>query len=317
MTPEVTTIIPTHDRRSMLRAALASVLWQRDVEIEVMVVDDGSTDGTADFLESVRDPGISVIRNDAPRGVSAARNCGVEHARGYWVAFVDDDDVWAPDKLRRQLDAATSSGAQWGYAGAVNINLDLAIVGGRPPPGPTEVMSTIGRYNNVPGGGSNVIVRRQLMEDVGSFDERLYNTEDWEMWIRLAEMGIPACTDSPLVGYRVHDTNASLDWRRIIEGLALIEARHGTRTDKGVIYRWLAESSLRRGSRAQALSLMAKASLKGETVGVLQDITWIFRRRFGWYPRARGPEQQARSEYREQARTWLRELRGRLDSFPQ
>src|SRR5512138_2804909 len=117
----VSVIIPTRNRCELLSTTLRSVLRQRDVEFEVFVVDEGSTDDTPAMLLSLDDPRVQVIRHDEPLGVSTARNRGAFEARGDWLAFVDDDDIWAPEKLATQLQAAETAGRDWTYAGAVNI----------------------------------------------------------------------------------------------------------------------------------------------------------------------------------------------------
>src|SRR5579863_5806919 len=100
MTPEVSVIIPTYNRRAMVREAVSSVLAQRDANFELIVVDDGSSDGTSEMLADLKD--VKVARTEH-RGPAAARNRGVEVARAPLIAFLDSDDLWAPDKLRRQL----------------------------------------------------------------------------------------------------------------------------------------------------------------------------------------------------------------------
>ena len=87
------------------------------VDLEVIVVDDGSTDATRQVVEDAGDPRIRYIRNDATRGVSAARNRGIAAAEGDWISFLDDDDVWAPEKLTRQLTAAERAGSALGVCG--------------------------------------------------------------------------------------------------------------------------------------------------------------------------------------------------------
>src|SRR5580700_9309406 len=111
MTAEVSVIVVTHNRRVMVREAVASVLAQRDARFELIVVDDGSTDGTGDDLEALaaeyrnaaQRPSIQIVRGARNRGVAAARNAGVARATAPLVAFLDSDDWWAPTKLRRQL----------------------------------------------------------------------------------------------------------------------------------------------------------------------------------------------------------------------
>ncbi|HWC32537.1 MAG TPA: glycosyltransferase family 2 protein, partial [Actinomycetota bacterium] len=121
--PEVTVVIPTRDRWSLLAtAALPAALVQEDVDLEVVVVDDGSRDETPERLAELTDPRLRVIRNLEPLGVAQARNAGIAAARGRWLAFLDDDDLWSPRKLRTQLDAARAAGASFVYAGVINVD---------------------------------------------------------------------------------------------------------------------------------------------------------------------------------------------------
>src|ERR1044071_6101497 len=105
---DVSVIVPTRNRSSLLSKTLRTVLRQQDVELEVIVVDEASTDGTAALLATLGDARVRVIHHDRPRGVSAARNHGADEARGEWLAFIDDDGLWAPDKLAQQINAARS-----------------------------------------------------------------------------------------------------------------------------------------------------------------------------------------------------------------
>src|SRR5262249_13690716 len=115
--PEISVVIPTHNRWSLLSTgALASALCQEDVRHEVIVVDDGSSDETPDRLSKIKRAGLQVLRHKRPLGVAVARNAGIASARGEWVAFLDDDDFWAPRKLRSQLDTAAATRASFVYS---------------------------------------------------------------------------------------------------------------------------------------------------------------------------------------------------------
>jgi hypothetical protein len=170
------------------------------------------------------------------------------------------------------------------------------------------VVGTIGRANVIPGGGSNVIVRREAFERVGPFDPRHRNTEDWDLWIRLASIGPPACVDEPLIGYRVHGRNASLDVAAILAGADLIERTYHASVDRAVLHRWIAESALRIGRRADALRHFAVAAATGQAANVARDLSAIVRRRLVGV--GGGDEHEAaRSEWSSRAEAWLAALR--------
>jgi glycosyltransferase involved in cell wall biosynthesis len=234
-------------------------------------------------------------------------------ARGEWIAFVDDDDLWAPNKLRAQVDAGAADGREWCYAGSVNVGPDLHVIGGAPPPPPDVVAEQVFRYNVVPGGGSGVVARRELLERVGPFDLRLKNTEDWEMWMRFAELGPPSCVAEPVVARRVHPANSSLDIAEVLTGIRLIEARHGTKVDRGPLHRWFAESALRTGRRAEAIRHFATAARYGEGRGVMDDMAIILRRRLRPRAQRASGERYRHGDWIERADAWLGRVRAMAD----
>ena len=310
---DVTVIVPTRNRSALLAMTLRSVLRQQDVELEVIVIDEGSTDDTAAMLSRLGDARVRVVRHEVPCGVSTARNRGAAEAVGEWLGFVDDDDLWAPNKLAQQLSVAASTARNWVYTGSVNISDEGRIIYGRPPLAPEQIVAALPRYNAIPGGGSNVVVRRAAWDRVGPFDTRLRNTEDWEMWIRLARHGPPAYVDQPLLAYRVHGANASLDIAEIVRGTKLIERLHHTTADWGHIHRWLAESYLRRGQRPAAVGHLLRAAMRGQMDGVVADIGDILRRRL---TRRRGMPSDPTftpDPWTAVAAEWLHELYGQKD----
>jgi glycosyltransferase involved in cell wall biosynthesis len=205
--PAVSVIIPTRDRRGFLEQSVRDALGQEGVDVEVLVVDDGSTrDDAVAGIEHL-DPRIRVIRHQEPRGVAAARNTGLAEARNPWTAFLDDDDRWAPTKLGEQLGTAAANGdAAWAYAAALTIDDDDRMLFVNWPGRPTS-REWIGTINPVPGGCSNVVARTDLVRSVGGFDERLSLLADWDLWIRLARQAAPAVTDDVLLAYRLHPEN--------------------------------------------------------------------------------------------------------------
>ena len=117
---DVSIVIPTRNRSGLLRTTIRSALRQQHVEFELIVVDEGSTDETTQVLAQVRHARLRVIRHQTPLGLSAARNHGAEEARGTWVAFLDDDNLWAPDKLIDNFAPHKSTARDWVYTGSVN-----------------------------------------------------------------------------------------------------------------------------------------------------------------------------------------------------
>ncbi len=205
--PLVSVIIPTRDRPAYAARAVASALSQQDVRVEVVVIDDGGRVPLLDRWHIV-DPRVHVRRNDTPRGVAAARNRGITESQGSWIAFLDDDDVWAPNKLRLQLDAASLADASWCIASAVIVDTRSVTESfNLCEPDAAAVLAGLCTRNAVPGGGSGVLVKRSMIEQVGHFDESLSMAADWEMWHRLAHSSDCAIVPDALIGYLRHNTS--------------------------------------------------------------------------------------------------------------
>jgi glycosyltransferase involved in cell wall biosynthesis len=303
--PDVSVVVPTRDRCQKLSLALRSALGQHHVDLEVVVVDDGSTDATERVVSDLRDARIRFVRLAEPGGVSNARNAGVAMARGRWIGFLDDDDVWAPTKLARQLDVMESSGRVWSYAGDVMVDVDLNILAGAPPPSPDEVMRSLERHNSVPAGASNVIVHRDALSTVGPFDPSLTNGEDWDMWIRLGRLGPPEGVCRPLVAISYHDGNASHDMAAMLQQLDVVAARYGIRVDRARHFRWAAWRALVEGHRGHAAARYARAAAAGDVSSLARATVALVAPTYA-IRRARPPDAiPGRNAWIAEARTWL------------
>jgi glycosyltransferase involved in cell wall biosynthesis len=266
--PEVTVVVPTRDRWSVVVArAVRAALQQEHVEFELLVVDDGSAQqAPASGLEDDR---VRLLRHDEPRGVAAARNAGIREARGRWVAFLDDDDVWSPDKLRAQIDAATANDAEFAYSGAVWVDGGLALIQGHAPPAPATLARDLLRWNVLWGGASNVLASTTLLRTLGGFDEKLFQLADWDLWIRLANAARGAGLAEVHVGLVVHGGSMLVaDRRDVFAEVEYLVRKHreaaekaGVRTDLAAFARWVADGHLRGGRRRAA----ARAYVRGTT----------------------------------------------------
>lgn len=264
--PELSVVVPTRNRIDLLAQTLYTVLAQQAVDLEVVVVDDASDDDTARWLAAHPDPRVRSVRLDTPAGVAGARNAGIDDARGRWVGFVDDDDLWMPGKLADQLAAAQATGASWAVGGAVVFSQGPQLLQITPPP--PRLADRLAWRNTVPGGGSNVILTREALEKVGGFDGSISIVADWDLWIRLLETGPPATVDRAVVAYRLHSHNMSRDVARMLHGIAVIEERYrhlrgGEPVDWEVFYAWLGHNALRANARWTAASLAARAMVAG------------------------------------------------------
>jgi glycosyltransferase involved in cell wall biosynthesis len=304
----VSVIVPTRDRSALLAVTLRSVLRQQHVALEVIVIDEASTDDTPALLAAINDPRLRVIRHETTQGLPAARNHGAEHARGEWLAFVDDDDLWAPDKLVRQLQAAQDIGRDWAYTGTVNFT-GHRILHGEPPPPPDQVMAILPHYNAIPGGGSNVIICRSMWLRTGPFETRfLAGGEDWEMSIRLAKQGPPAWVCSPLVAKQLHATNMTLDIAEIVRAAKLIEVIHNTSVDWGKMHRWMAYCCLRGSGRRAALGHFVRAAVMGQRREVASDLGAILHRTIDRIRKSKSDNNRSGNPWIGMAAAWLREF---------
>jgi glycosyltransferase involved in cell wall biosynthesis len=309
----VSVVVPTHNRRRLLGQALGSVVRQRGVDVEVIVVDDGSADGIGETVAGLRDDRVRLVRHEHPQGVSAARNRGIAEARGSWVAFLDDDDLWAPDKLARQLAAARRDHRAWAVAGAVSVDDQLRVLTGEPPLLPERIAADLSRYNCVPAGASNVVVHADVLAGTGGFDPGLRHMADWDLWIRLGRSGPPATVPRPLLAYRLHGANATMDTafdpREPLAELDTIVGRYGIPADRVAVDRWIAWTCLRAGRRGASLRAYLRAARGGDLKSLFRAAIGLLHpavgRRIYYRPFLQHGQDEA---WLGEARTWLRDL---------
>jgi glycosyltransferase involved in cell wall biosynthesis len=268
--PEVSIVIPTRDRARLLRRALGGALGQRDVDVEVIVVDDGS----AEPVESVGDPRVRIVRQEESRGVACARNTGIAAARGRWVAFLDDDDLWAPRKLRLQLDAAETKGVSFVFGAGVMVDEKLRVLRTFEPPDPECLAETLGSVNAIPFGCSNVVARADLLRSVRGFDEHLFQLADWDLWYRLAAVAVAAATREVVVAYVMHPANMLLTHEPDVmveldyfAAKVAADADDLPRVDAVRFSRWVAGGHLRAGRKRRAAGALLSTGFAHRNLG--------------------------------------------------
>jgi len=213
-TPEVSVIVATYNMAQYLPLAVRSILGQTRAVLEVHVVDDGSTDNTAEVMrEFANDPRVH-YHWQQNAGQTKAKNLGISHARGAFIAFCDADDLWTPDKLEVQMPLFERS-ANVGvvYARKQQILPDGSP--GRPAPPAKSfegvVTNDLFKCNFVSFG--TAIIRRRCIDELGAFDERYRMGIDWELWLRLSTRYEFAFADKVTYLYRVWPGQMSHNWR--------------------------------------------------------------------------------------------------------
>lgn len=183
----VSVVIPTYERPEYLRGAIQTALGQTYEPIEVIVVDDGSSEPYAGQVVAEFPESVICIRHDQNKGLSAARNTGIEAANGKYIAFLDDDDRWHKDKIAHQV-STLNDHKEAGLATCLVIALtpDDKIVHCETD-APSGDCSKSMLINNQIGTPSRVLVRQQCFDDIGVFDESLPTKQDWDFYLRLCQ----------------------------------------------------------------------------------------------------------------------------------
>lgn len=208
----VSVVIPVFNGEKYIEATLEGVFGQTHPDIEVIVVDDGSCDATLDILSRYGDR-VRVIQQQNS-GSAAARNRGLQEATGDWIAFVDADDIWLPEKLEKQLRECGT--VVWSHTSSVFM--------GGVNDGKRDSDFTVKQQGNVLAAlacgnfivTSTVLAKRQALLDAGGFDVSLRSIQDWDLWMRLAAKHELGYLDQALTRYRVHSSSASRSTRKTL-----------------------------------------------------------------------------------------------------
>ncbi len=309
MTPAVSVVIPAYNRASTIRPAIESVLRQSISDIEVIIVDDGSTDETADVAEAMDDPRLRVLRQPHNSGAAAARNAGVAAARGALVAFQDSDDEWLPLKLEKQLALLRRLdrpvAVYCGMLVVVGLGEDPGRGGRR---GQLDYLPTL-TLSGVDGdilpqllrrsfvSTQTLIAPRETLRAIGGFDETLPALEDWDCALRLAQRGPIGLVDEPLVLQRFSPNSITRLARRLTEARERIVEKHAalmaaepgclSHHHRAVAGGWRRAGDFARANAAIRRALAAAPFLPGNWAGLIMTLAAEAGRRGAMEPEGR------------------------------
>lgn len=216
--PTISVVIPVYNGEKTIKETIESVLSQTWQDFEILVINDGSTDSTLEVVKSIPDSRIKIFSyNNA--GPSASRNRGISYAAGEFIAFLDADDLWTPDKLEAQLKALQNNPqAAVAYSWTNHIDKSgnflrtgsqIAVNGNA-----YEKLLLVNFFEH----GSNPLICKQALLEVGGFDESLRQGEDWEMWLRLAARYDLVAVPLRQILYRVYNKSASSNVLKLESG---------------------------------------------------------------------------------------------------
>jgi len=255
--PIVSVIIPVYNGKDKIGRAIDSVLNQTFEDFELIIVDDASTDGTIDTVLNYKDERILTVRHSKNRERSASRNDGAKLARGKYLAFLDHDDEWLPYKLEKQVKCLEKSGSEFGviYSGYYQIiegnNLnDNTTDNITESPFLCCVKKLEGNlYDELKRGDfilpSTVMIKKNIFDKVGGFDERLAFPEAWELWLRLSKITQFKFIKDPLVNRYIHGNNSismvndPFSKDNFFRYLKYLEEKHGDVVGEILLNIWL------------------------------------------------------------------------------
>jgi glycosyltransferase involved in cell wall biosynthesis len=244
--PFFTVVIPTFNRSNVLKAAIQSVLKQTYKSFELIVVDDFSTDSTKTAVNSFNDNRIRYVLNDHAKGGAGARNAGILRAKGKWVAFLDDDDVWLPDKLKCQFELARNANRTIGlictdYAIFKENLKKPRIIRNRPSGWIRNKLL----YGGVIGCLSSVCVRTEVLRTIKGFDEHFPSSQDQDLYLRVAELAEFAYVPKTLVYiYEEQRNRISQNPKSKLEGCIMLRNKYSALINKSLRLRHRRESNI-------------------------------------------------------------------------
>ncbi|MCK5112372.1 MAG: glycosyltransferase family 2 protein [Thermoplasmatales archaeon] len=224
MLKRVSVIIPTYNRPDFLKKAIKTVLNQTYKNLEILVIDDASTADNQKIINNFNDNRIIYFKNKTRRGASYSRNVGIKNAKGKFIAFLDDDDEWMPEKIEKQVESMEK---HKDVALAICYSLDKRF-GHERVNKPPEIISheLILKSFNL-SSTSSYLVRKDAIDEAGGFDILLPSAQEYDLAIRLSKHHKICCIPEILMVQHSTEGQISENWNRKIKGLMAIYHKHG------------------------------------------------------------------------------------------
>lgn len=289
--PLVSAVIPTHNRAVLLARAIQSVLRQTYPHIEIIVVDDASVDNTREIVQAIRDPRIRYVRHEVNRGGAAARNTGVRTATGAYIAFLDDDDEWEPEKTEEQLRVLQTYDVVKCTSNEAGDSLSSLS---------SRETLDLEDLRTGPWGGTGVLMAKTSVLREIPFDETLPRGQDWDLFIRIALKYRIAFLNKPLLRYdggshaRITNSVRNVPIEELERQFRVVEKHKGLfgmawfnqQMCQGLLYGLkdrrdkfsLLKYAVRRYGLGNVVSTLARR-IRQRLVGVIKATTLVLRRR--------------------------------------
>ena len=234
MTPLVSAVISTYNRQDKLKRAIASVLNQTLREIEIIIVDNASTDKTEEVVKSFDDRRIFYIKHEVNKGGPAARNTGIRAAKAPLIALLDDDDEWFAEKLEKQVKRIKAASQKVGlvYVGTEIYDERKRLVQQVNHPQYRGNVYQRLLLSTILGSVSSVLIKRECFDKAGMFDEQLTSCQDWDMWLRIAQYFEFDFVDQPLARINMHGEQISTNFAALIPGRTRMVEKHAEEFSK-------------------------------------------------------------------------------------
>lgn len=212
--PNISVVVPTHNSEKTIKTTIESVLNQNFHDFEIIIINDGSDDSTLDIISKIHDSRIKILTY-SKAGANVSRNRGLSHAVGKFVSFLDADDIWTSDKLQSQIKALLDNpeaAVSYSWTDYIDENDKFVVTG-------THMTVNGNVYEellltNFLENGSNPLIRKEALVELGGFDESLNAGQDWDMWLRLAAKCNFVAVPKVQILYRISSNSLSSNLAR-------------------------------------------------------------------------------------------------------